>query len=131
MSLSAPFGQEIFAGGIKNIFYFPVWWYSRGLKNRVIDVTQGIRGLARSLALKIMFTHLFSPMFGETSFSGRVISFVMRCLILVWRTFLFILGAAAWLLLLAIWVGLPVLIVWQIVRLLQGSPDLILDTFFK
>lgn len=101
-----------------NVFYFPVWWYSVGLKKRLIGFGQGVAGLARSLALKLMITHLFKPMFGERSKSGRIISFFMRLIILTWRLFLFVLGTAGRIVLLVAWIMLPVVAVWQIVNLL-------------
>lgn len=74
--------------------------------------------MAHNLALKLMFTHIFKPMFGERSKSGRIISFFMRLILLTWRFFLFILGTLGRLLLLIIWIILPIVSFWQIINLL-------------
>ncbi len=103
---------------IIDIFCFPFWWYSTGLKKRLIGFKRGVVGLARNLALKLMITHLFKPMFGERSKSGRIISFFMRLILLIWRLFLFIVGAAGQVVLLILWMVLPLVAVWQIVNLL-------------
>ena len=109
------FSRSIILDALENILYFPVWWYGRGLKKRAVGFTRSVSGLAHNLALKIMFTHIFAPMFGETSKSGRIISFFMRYALLSWRLFLFLLGTIGLLLLLIIWVALPAVAVWQII----------------
>ncbi len=119
MSLILVLTKSIFLESLLSILYFPVWWYTRGLKKRVLSFAQAVRNLAYNLALKIMFTHIFKPMFGEISISGKIISFFMRCVLLTWRLFLFFLGTIGLLILLLIWVGLPIVAVWQIVILLK------------
>jgi len=119
MSFIATFSKSIIADSLLSILYFPLWWYSRGLAARAVGFVRGVKALAHNLALKVMFTHLFEPMFGETSRSGRIISFFMRCIILSWRLFLFLLGTIGLLLLLIIWIGLPIVAVWQIATLLR------------
>lgn len=110
--------KSTFGEALISVLYFPAWWYSLGLKKRLIGFKQGVANLAHSLALKLMFIYLFKPMFGERSKSGRVISFFMRLILLIWRLFLFILGTAGRVVLLIIWIILPVVAVWQIINLL-------------
>jgi len=102
---------------ILEILYFPVWWYTIGLKKRFLEFIRGVYNLTRELALKLLFINLFKPMFGETSHSGRIISFFMRCLILTWRLILFLLGTILLLIFLFIWITLPIIAVWQIIKL--------------
>lgn len=118
MSLGTTLTKSIFLDTVKSVIYFPIWWYSRGLKNRFLRLINGVRTLFHNLAIKIMFKYFFKPMFGERSRSGRIISFFMRLILLCWRLFLFLLGATGRLLLLIIWIILPIIAVWQIIRLL-------------
>ena len=118
MSFSIAIVKSTFLGALISIFYFPIWWYSLGFKKRLIGFSQGIINLIHDLALKLMFTHLFKPMFGERSKSGRIISFFMRLILLIWRLFLFILGFLSRLALLFLWIILPAISVWQIINLL-------------
>jgi len=106
--------KNTFLQALISLIIFPFWWYTIGLKERFFKLIKGIRNLAHNLALKIMFTYLFKPMFGEFSWSGRIISFFMRLILLFWRLFLFILGLAGQLLFFVIWIALPILAVWQI-----------------
>lgn len=106
--------EEIFWEGLLRIFYFPIWWYTKGLKKKTFELGRGIKNLSRDLALRIMLTHIFKPMFGELTRSGRIISFFMRLVLLGWRLFLFMIGSLGWLLFWLVWIFLPIIAVWQI-----------------
>ncbi|MCD6097135.1 hypothetical protein J7J60_02290 [bacterium] len=86
--------MSVFNLSLGNVFYFPFWWYTRGLKSQLVFFSQRLKKIAYALALKIMLKSLFKPMFGQFSISGRIISFFMRVVILVWRFTLFFLGLA-------------------------------------
>jgi len=109
--------KNFFTDIIFNIIYFPIWWYSRGLKKTTLFVLLKLKRLSKYLALKIAFAYLFKPMFGQYDIKGRIISFFMRCLILGWRLFLFILGSLGLFTLLIIYLILPIFAIWQIVKL--------------
>jgi hypothetical protein len=101
-----------------SVFYFPFWWYTVGLKKRLLGFGQGIKKLFHQLALKLMITHIFKPMFGESSWQGRIISFFMRLVLLIWRLFLFFIGILFRFCGLILWIILPVLSLWQIIKLI-------------
>jgi len=118
MSILTAVIKSTFLHGLVNIITFPFWWYTVGLKKRFLGLINGISNLFRNLALKLMFTHLFKPMFGERSISGRIISFFMRLIILIWRSFLFLLGTIGYTILFILWIILPIISLWQINKLL-------------
>ncbi len=98
-----------------DIVYFPLWWYSKGLV-RVGRYCLGSaqQHLRRRLALGIWLKNMFKPMYGDYTKEGRIISFFMRTVVLVWK-----LGAAVlWLVVLVViflaWIALPLLIVCYI-----------------
>ncbi len=105
--------KNVFLDSILSILYFPIWWYSIGIKKRVLGFIKGSKKQIHNLALKTMFKYLFKPMYGETSLSGRIISFFMRLILLIWRLFLFVLAEVFRLALIFIWIALPPLVVWQ------------------
>lgn len=71
-----------------SFLYFPFWWYSRGL----VLAARGSYGLVGQAAASFGFKHwignLFKPMYGATDWQGVLISFFMRCLAIIWYTFL-------------------------------------------
>jgi hypothetical protein len=98
-----------------SIFYFPIWWYTKGLKKRFIFFKERVRVLSNALALKIMFANYFKPMFGDYSRPGRMISFFMRTILLLWRIFLFLAGFLGLLVLTLGLTLLPIIASWQII----------------
>lgn len=60
------------------ILYFPVWWYSAGLKKMFIFIKNEVLSFAATLNLKILFKSLFKPMYGDYSREGRIISIFVR-----------------------------------------------------
>jgi len=97
---------------IGEILYFPIWWYTQGLKRTTLWMWNSILGSARNLALPLMFKNLFKPMFGQTDRQGRIISFFMRIILTFSRLILFIVLLFFNLLVFVFWVGLPVLVAW-------------------
>ena len=104
----------IFVDIILDFFYWPVWWYTVGLKNALLFCVRQIFDTWRALALRIWLINIFTPMYGDRSVLGRIISFVMRIVILIWRMVWMTLWIMIILALLAIWIGAPVLVIWII-----------------
>ena len=63
---------------IGELLYFPIWWYTQGLKRVVLYVFNSIKDTNRNLAVGLMFKSLFKPMFGQYDRQGRLISFFFR-----------------------------------------------------
>ena len=103
----------------QNVFYFPVWWYTKGFKNRILKCVFNVKKTAHNLALNIMFRYLFQPMFGQTSISGRIISFFMRVIILLWRLILFLINLVWQLCILALWIGALPAAIYFIIKILS------------
>jgi hypothetical protein len=118
MSLLINVFKYTLGDAILSVFYFPFWWYTIGLKKRLLEFGQGIRKLSHQLALKLMLIHIFKPMFGESSWKGRIISFFMRLILLGWRFFRFLIGSLFRFCWLIIWIILPILSLWQIIKLI-------------
>ena len=118
MSLAVALIKSVFLEFFRSVLYFPIWWYSVGLKKRLLNFIHSVNRLSYNLALRIMFKYLFKPMFGERSKSGRIISFFMRLILLIWRLFLFLIGLFFILLWLIIWISAPIIAVWQIILIL-------------
>jgi len=97
------------------IFYFPLWWYGRGLYNAGIFLFNFLSGKQKKLALFIWVKNLFKPMYGQTDWQGKVISFLMRLVQIVYRSFVLFLWAIISLLAFLIWIALPPFVFYQII----------------
>lgn len=103
------------------LFYFPLWWYSSGLKKFVFFLKIKIQEIACPFVLKILFLNLAKPMYGDYTREGKIISFFMRLIHLNWRLFrVFVVLIFAFIALLFYLFILP-LIIYKIFCLLNNN----------
>lgn len=100
---------------IWEIAYFPIWWYTSGLKNTFLFAWEKIRNSNRNLALGLMIKHLFSPMYGQYDKQSRVISFFMRLILIFSRSIVFIFLLMFYTFILVFWICLPLVVAWGLV----------------
>ena len=104
---------------ILDIITFPIWWYSHGL---VTASQRFIRHLKLGLqvtGLKIWLLNLAKPMFGDTTWQGRLVSFAIRFIFLILRSLLMLIWLIFSLAILLIWLVLPPLIIYMIIKQLS------------
>lgn len=99
---------------IFSLFYFPVWWYSQGFIKLISFVKKKIQSTSQKLSLKILFSHLFEPMYGDYSREGRIISFFMRVIHLSFRLFRFFLIIIFSFVLIIVYLFLPIFIIYRL-----------------
>lgn len=99
---------------IGEILYFPIWWYSQGLKRTALYVFNSIRNTNRNLAVGLMFKSLGKPMFGQTDRQGRIISFFFRIILTLYKSLAFLLLSSLYLLMIIFWIFLPLAVAWGI-----------------
>ncbi len=99
--------------------YWPVWWYTIGLKERLDFSAEQIKKTWIALGLGIWLKNTFVPMYGDRSFIGRLISFFMRIVILIWRLVWFLLWSLIVLVVFLAWVLGPIFVVIMVLRHLK------------
>lgn len=97
---------------ILEILYFPVWWYGAGLKNAFSFFTRGVVEADRFTGFSLLLRNIFKPMFAQYDKQGRIISFVMRLVLIIYKGLTLIFLFIFYLVTLVFWLGLPVLVVW-------------------
>ncbi|MEI6511439.1 MAG: hypothetical protein WCO25_05380 [Candidatus Uhrbacteria bacterium] len=65
---------ELFDG----IVSLPAWWYTRGLAIMTAWFQKFVRDASERFSLGVWVRNLFVPMYGDTEWSGRAISFGVR-----------------------------------------------------
>jgi len=99
---------------IEEILYFPIWWYTQGLKRTVLYVFSSIRNTNRNMAVSLMFKSLFKPMFGQYDREGRIISFFFRLILTFVRSIAFLALVVLYLVMIIFWIFLPIVVAWGI-----------------
>jgi hypothetical protein len=100
---------------IGDALYFPIWWYSVGLKTVLMNRVRSLDAMSEQLALKLLILNIFKPMFAQSDSAGRIISFFMRIVILIARSVFFAIFAVLQLCILILWVGVPLYVFYRIV----------------
>ena len=116
--LSNSFGLyagKILVDLIRDIIYFPLWWYSRGLKQIAVKLKNFLANKERSLALFVWMKNIFRPMYAQYDWAGILISFFVRLFQIIVRG-IFMLGwLTAALFALGLWLIMPVLSIYEII----------------
>ena len=100
---------------IREILYFPIWWYSVGLLRAARFFWQRIKNMEVRLGVLVWVKNIFTPMFGQRDIAGVLISFFMRIFQIIVRTIVLFFWSVIVLLGFFIWIALPVFVVLGIV----------------
>ncbi len=111
------YSGKIIISLVLEIIYFPIWWYSVGLLRNLKIIFKFLRDRERSLGFSVWAKNIFVPMYGQSDFTGRFISFFVRLVQVIFRGT----GLVFWLI-----IGLLAVIFWLTIPLL-----LILALFFQ
>ncbi|MCC7522848.1 hypothetical protein IT407_03555 [Candidatus Uhrbacteria bacterium] len=92
-----------------SLLRFPYWWYTEGLSRMVRVLRDGLVFRYRSYAIGLWAKNILVPMYGQYDITGRLVSFFMRFVILVWRCAAFAVEALFNVVLVVLWIAMPVL----------------------
>lgn len=112
--------KYIFGEVLGDLVYAPVWWYSRGLIWFLGRLRDRVVGFERTLGLGFWIRTLGKPMYGQYDIAGKIISFLMRIVVLIFRVVVFMFYCVWLIILLALWILVPPLVIWQMVSQFMG-----------
>ena len=90
-----------------SVLWFPLWWYTTGLSRVIMHGLRVLRYRARSYSLAIWLKNFFVPMYGQHDLVGRLVSVVMRFIVLVGRSIALLVEAMFYLFVVALWAAAP------------------------
>lgn len=67
------------------ILYFPIYWYGPGFLVFIKSWTNIVSGWQQALGFSVWLKNIFTPMYGQRDFAGRLISFIMRFVQIIFR----------------------------------------------
>ncbi|MFA5188099.1 MAG: hypothetical protein WC460_01910 [Patescibacteria group bacterium] len=106
---------QVLLDRIREILYFPIWWYSKGLLKVINGAGEFVKGFEQTLGLMIWIKNLFVPMFGQKDIAGRLISFGLRLFQIFWKSIVLLIFILIAFLFVIFWLALPVLVIYQII----------------
>ena len=110
-------GKSIFIDIIGDALFFPLWWYTSGLKHVIENFVRSIIEMSDHLALRLLILNIFKPMFAQTDRAGRMISFFMRIVILIGRSIYFLIYTILRLLIVLVWIAIPAFVFYRLVTI--------------
>lgn len=105
------YGGQLIAKTAGEIVYFPFWWYSVGFLETLKKLGRFWLGQEQALGFSVWLKNIFVPMYGQYDWAGRLISFFIRVVQIIFRGFvllfwlIFVLAAAA------LWLAAPLFLV--------------------
>lgn len=108
--------QRILFQLILDILYFPLWWYGVGLRRVMFGLFHMLQDANASLAPGLWLRNIFTPMYGQTDFQGRLMSFFMRLVNIIGGLFALIVYLFALVVMLCLWLTVPVAIIYMMMH---------------
>lgn len=108
--------QFLFREFVFEVITWPLWWYSRGAMAATRSIFGWWQRIGQRTNLALHIRNIFTPMYGENSWQGRLISFFMRLILIGARLVVVILGAVAALAALVAWLVIPLVAVGMVLR---------------
>jgi hypothetical protein len=104
--------QRLFVEALLHVLLLPFWWYTVGVTRWVKKLFSWFRLGNEYLVPLLWWGHLFVPMFGQVDRQGRLVSFFIRIVNAIVRTFA--LGVWATILFGAflVWCSLPIMVLY-------------------
>ncbi len=105
------YGSQLIAKTAGEIVYFPFWWYSVGFLETLKKLGRFWLGQEQALGFSVWLKNIFVPMYGQYDWAGRLISFFIRIVQIIFRGLallfwlVFVLAAAA------LWLAAPLFLV--------------------
>ncbi|HLD60614.1 MAG TPA: hypothetical protein VJA27_00565 [Patescibacteria group bacterium] len=100
--------QRLFLEALFDLVYFPVWWYTGGVKHAARWCFGLFQSGNRTLAPGLWLKNMFVPMFGQFDWQGRIISVFMRLVNVIGRTIALVFWLGICFVLFLLWIVFPV-----------------------
>lgn len=105
------YGGRILIQAVGEVLYFPIWWYSAGLFTCARRLLKFWLDQEKLLGVGVWIKNIFVPMYGQSDFAGRVISFLMRCFQIIVRSIVLFFFLILVLIVFLIWIFLPLILI--------------------
>jgi hypothetical protein len=112
---SYAYSAKILIEVIRDIVYFPFWWYTRGLLMFAKKIFVFLQNEEKSLGLFVWIRNIFTPMYGQSDWQGALISIFIRIIQIVFRGIMMFLIVVLCFLVFLLWLFIPVFIVYELI----------------
>lgn len=107
--------RDVLLDTIREILYFPIWWYSRGLRLAANFSWQRVKNMEARLGVKVWVVNIFKPMFGQQDIAGVLISFFMRIFQIIIRSLILFFWILIMIFIPLVWIVFPLIVFFGII----------------
>lgn len=107
--------RDVLLDTLREILYFPIWWYSRGLRLAAGFSWQRIKNMEARLGVKVWVVNIFKPMFAQRDIAGVLISFFMRIFQIIVRSLILFFWIFIMIFIPLIWIVFPLIVFFGII----------------
>jgi len=106
--------EKFFLQFVLDILYYPLWWYTGGARRMVLFCWRQIQEGNLNFSPGLWLVNIFVPMFGQTDWQGRIVSFFMRLVNVIFRFIALLIWTAIVVVLFFFYLLLPVFVLYMI-----------------
>lgn len=106
--------QRIAIEFVLDIVYFPLWWYTGGVKWAFLYCLHFFKSANSYLAPGLWLNNIFVPMYAQTDIQGRLVSFIVRLGNVIIRGIGLLIWLVITLFLFSLWLLVPLLVVYML-----------------
>jgi len=102
------YGGQIIIKTFLEIAYFPIWWYSVGLVETAKKLWAFLFNQEKALGFRIWCKNILVPMYGQYDWAGRLISFFIRLIQIIFRGLVLVFWFLIALVGFSLWIVVPI-----------------------
>lgn len=99
-----------------DVLYFPLWWYTDGLKRVAIGCWHLVQDGNAHFSPGLWLKNIFVPMFGQYDWQGRLMSFFMRLANVIGRSICLVIWVIVVCLFFLAWIVFPLFVTYMLVQ---------------
>lgn len=107
MQRSGEIAKLVFIDLLGSFVWFPIWWYTTGLKKFINWCWQGLQYRYKQYAFEVWIKNFFVPMYAQYDWTGRLISVFMRFFVILGRGIALAVEGLAYGFLILCWAVIP------------------------
>ncbi|MDD2354107.1 MAG: hypothetical protein PHH52_00515 [Patescibacteria group bacterium] len=102
------YGSQIILKIISDIVIFPIWWYSVGFLEMIKKGWRFLCQREKALGFSIWLKNILVPMYGQYDWAGRIISFFVRLIQVIFRGLFLIFWLIVFIVSILLWLAGPI-----------------------
>jgi len=99
---------------LRDAALLPLWWYTAGLMLVGEWLVNRLRAQEKTVGLTIWLASLFKPMYGQADWQGKIISFILRIFVLIYKLIQMIFWLIFYVAILLLWLFIPPFVIYQL-----------------